>query len=193
MNIEVSKTNDLENIMDYIEYKELDRKDIKQNLLENFDRYQEIKQFYKNENGKWVLKEHEFIGNWDKNRYEEVNNFIKNTINKNGYVFGAYDNRKLIGFAVLLNETFGSKNQYIELKFIHVSNKYRHKGIGKILFNHCIKKAKEIGIEKIYISTNTAEESQRFYLKIGCIDAMEINTKLAEKEPYDRQMEYIVE
>jgi N-acetylglutamate synthase-like GNAT family acetyltransferase len=179
--------------MENIQYKELDNSDIKQNLLSSFDRYQEIKQYYKNENGNWVLKDHEFIGNWDKNRYDEVNDLIKNTINRNGYVFGAYDNGKLIGFAVLLNEIFGSKNQYIELKFIHVSNGYRHKGIGKILFNFCINKAKEIGINKIYISTNTAEESQRFYLNIGCKDAMEINKKLAENEPYDRQMEYIVE
>ena len=73
---------------------------------------------------------------------------------------------------------------------IHVSNSYRHKGIGKKLFDFCVEKARDIGISKIYISANTAEESQRFYLGIGCKDAMEINKKLAEDEPYDRQMEY---
>ena len=177
--------------MENFELKELEINDIKQNLLENFDRYQEIKQYYRNEDGNWIIKDHEFVGNWDKNRYEEVNNFIVKIINeRNGNVFGAYDNEKLIGFAVLLNEKFGSKKQYVELKFIHVSNGYRHKGIGKKLFDFCVKKARDIGINKIYISANTAEESQRFYLGIGCKDAMEINKKLAEDEPYDRQMEY---
>ena len=97
--------------MENLELKELGFNDIKQNLLENFDRYQEIKQYYRNEDGNWIIKDHEFVGNWDKNRYEEVNNFIVNIISKkNGNVFGAYDNGKLIGFAVLLNERFGSKN-----------------------------------------------------------------------------------
>ena len=179
--------------MESIQYKELDKSDIKQNLLEDFDRYQEIKQYYKKENGNWILKDHVFFGNWNKERYEEVNDIMKNTIiNKSGSVFGAFDGKKLIGFAVLGHKTFGTKNQYIELKFIHVSNGYRHKGIGKELFKYCIEKAKEIKIKKIYISTNTAEESQRFYINIGCKDAIEINKNLVEKEPYDRQMEYEV-
>ena len=131
--------------MESIQYKELDKSDIKQNLLEDFDRYQEIKQYYKKENGNWILKDHVFFGNWNKERYEEVNDIMKNTIiNKSGSVFGAFDGKKLIGFAVLGHKTFGTKNQYIELKFIHVSNGYRHKGIGKELFKYCIEKAKEI-------------------------------------------------
>jgi N-acetylglutamate synthase-like GNAT family acetyltransferase len=89
-----------------------------------------------------------------------------------------------------LNKKFGERNQYIQLENFHVSFGYRHKGIGKRLFGLCVEKAKEIGIEKLYISANTSEETQRFYLSIGCKDAVEINKKLAEEEPYDRQMEY---
>jgi N-acetylglutamate synthase-like GNAT family acetyltransferase len=89
-----------------------------------------------------------------------------------------------------LNNKFGTKKQYIQLENLHVSFNYRHRGIGKKLFELCIEKTKKIGIGKIYISANTSEETQKFYLSIGCKDAMEINRKLAEEEPYDRQMEY---
>jgi N-acetylglutamate synthase-like GNAT family acetyltransferase len=92
-----------------------------------------------------------------------------------------------------MNEKIGSSGQYIQLKFLHVSNGYRHKGIGKVLFNLCVERVKRIGIKKMYISANDSEATQRFYLGIGCKDAEEINQKLLEEEPYDRQMEYIVE
>lgn len=53
-------------------------------------------------------------------------------------------------------------------------------------------KARIMGAQKLYISTHSLEESQLFYTKVGCIDAVEINKKLAEYEPYDRQMEYVL-
>ena len=46
---------------------------------------------------------------------------------------------------------------------MQVSYGYKHKGIGKKLFEMCIKKSKDIGIEKMYISANSSEEMQKFY------------------------------
>jgi N-acetylglutamate synthase-like GNAT family acetyltransferase len=178
--------------MENVEFKELSPYDVNNNLLDNFNRYQEVKKCYVKNNGEWIVKSNEYIENWDQNKKHDVINNFSNTIKEGGFVIGAYDNNKLIGFSVLLNKIFG-KNKYIELKYIHVSFGYRNKGIGKILFELCIRKAKDIGIKRIYISANSSEETQRFYLGIGCIDALEINKKAAEDEPYDRQMEYIIE
>jgi N-acetylglutamate synthase-like GNAT family acetyltransferase len=177
-------------IVENIEYKELKIYDINNNLLDYYNRYQKVKRCYRNENGKWIIKEIEYIEDWNKNKKEYKTKEFSEIINNGGYVFGAYENNKLIGFARLLNKKFGNRKQYIQLENMHVSFGYRNKGIGKKLFNLCIKKAEEIGIEKIYISANTSEETQMFYLNIGCIDAEEINKELMEKEPYDRQMEY---
>jgi N-acetylglutamate synthase-like GNAT family acetyltransferase len=176
--------------MENVEFKELKIDNINKNMLDDFNRYQEIKRCYRKENGNWVIKDNEFIENWDKTTMEGKIKYFENTINNGGYIFGAYENKKLIGFAVLINERFGTKKQYIQLDDLHVSFGYRHKGIGRKLFELCIKKAEGIGIEKIYISANTSEETQEFYLSIGCKDAVEINKKQVEKEPYDRQMEY---
>ena len=179
--------------MENIEFKEIEIGDVNRDLLDKFNRYQEVKRCYRNENKKWIIKNIEYIENWDKNKLEnKIINFSNIITSNSGYIFGAYEDEKLIGFAVLMNKRFGKRNQYIQLENLHVSFGYRHKGIGKRLFGLCVGKTKEIGIEKLYISANTSEETQRFYLSIGCEDAMEINKRLAEEEPYDRQMEYKV-
>jgi N-acetylglutamate synthase-like GNAT family acetyltransferase len=176
--------------MENIIFKELKLVDINNNILDNYNRYQEVKKCYRNENGKWILKDIGYIENWDKDKIQDKIRHFSDCIKNGDFIFVAYENEKLIGFAILLNKKFGNRKQYIQLDNMHISFGYRNKGIGKKLFKLCIEKAKIIGIEKIYISANTSEETQKYYLSIGCKDAEEINKELAEKEPFDRQMEY---
>ena len=179
--------------MKNIKILELSSSDINEHLLDYFNRYQEVKKYWIKKNENWILIEKEYIEDWDKNKKDKRVKYFFDILTQNlGFVFGAYENNKLIGFSVLLNKKFGTNEQYIQLKYLHVSYGYRHNGIGKKLFELCVKKAKKIRSEKIYISTNDSEETQRFYFAIGCKDAMEINKELLEEEPYDRQMEYII-
>jgi N-acetylglutamate synthase-like GNAT family acetyltransferase len=177
--------------MENIEFKELGIGDINNNILDHYNRYQEVKRCYRKEEGNWIIKDIEFIEDWDEDKKEVVvKNFLQ-TINDSGSVFGAYDsNNKLLGFAILYNKIFGNRKQYIQLDSMQVSNEYRRKGIGRKLFELCIQKTKDMGIEKMYISTNSSVETQGFYLSIGCKDAEEIDKELFEKEPFDRHMEY---
>ena len=177
--------------MENIIYRELNVKDIKSNLLDNFNRYQEIKRCYRFENGSWIIKDNAYEENWDKNRKDNKTIKFKNILDAGfGYIFGAFDNNALIGYAVLFNKTFGSKRQYIQLFSLQVSFGYRNRGIGKKLFGFCIEKAKSNNVKKLYISANSSEETIKFYFSIGCKDAIEINKEQAEEEPFDRQMEY---
>ena len=179
--------------MDDIILRELSLNDIKDNLLDKFNRYQEVKKRWENKNGNWTLIDGRYIEDWDAEKKAARTKFFAELLKgKDGNIFGAYENDYLIGFAVLTNGKFGSKNQYIQLKYMHVSFGHRHKGIGKKLFEQCIEKARETGAEKIYISANDSEDTQRFYLGVGCKDAMEIDAESAEKEPLDRQMEYVI-
>jgi N-acetylglutamate synthase-like GNAT family acetyltransferase len=180
-------------LIDKIEFKELSSTDINKNLLDKFNRYQKVTRHWQKVNEEWVLIDGEYVDDWDKEKKDNRIKYFSEIIDKgNGNIFVAMENQFIIGFAVLLNERFGVKEQYIQLKYLHVSLEYRHKGIGKRLFQFCIKKSKEIGVEKIYISANDSEETQKFYLGIGCKDAFEINQRMVDEEPYDRQMEYIV-
>jgi predicted N-acetyltransferase YhbS len=191
-----------------IEIRELSTDDLNDSLLKHYDRYQEIRRFWIFENDRWVLMDRDFLEDWHSERKrdlyfiedwndEERKKIIKidfvDSIENGGCVFGAFDEKNhLVAFANMPGGRFGSNKQYIQLKQLHVSREYRNRGIGKSLFKLCAERAKSLGTEKIYISSNFSEETQGFYKGVGCVDAEEINTYLAEKEPYDRQLEYAV-
>lgn len=104
--------------------------------------------------------------------------------------FGAWEDGKLAGFALLAKERFGSAAQYVDLAEFYVSRPYRRRGIGEKLFALVCRGARELGAEKLYISAHSAKESMAAYRKYGCVEAEEIYWPLAKKEPCDVQMEY---
>ena len=174
--------------------RELVKADLVPNLLEHFNRYQEVVNIYRIIDGDKLLVENPFMENWDNHlKAEIVNEDFTNCINSGGVVFGAFYNDNLIAFASILHNYFGSEKQYVQLMQLHVSNEYRNLGLGKQLFVVCVKKAKEWGAKKLYISGHSAEESQQFYKAVGCVDAKEINDKIAAHEPFDIQLEYKIE
>ncbi|MCD4712627.1 MAG: GNAT family N-acetyltransferase, partial [Clostridiales bacterium] len=107
-------------------------------------------------------------------------------------VFGAFEENRLVGFASVENEYFGSKNEYLQLSSIHITNGSRGSGIGKKLFQLACESAKKSGAKKLYISAHSSKESKAFYDALGCVEAVEYNEKLVEMEPYDCQMEYLL-
>jgi len=177
--------------MENIEIKELKIEDIKNDFLIDFNRYQEVKDYYIKYNENWIIvnNENKYTITWDKKYKEHKTENIIKIIRENGFTIGAYENKQLIGFACLLNEVFGTEKQYIELKYIYISYGYRNKGIGKKLFLLCVEKAKEIGIKKIYIRAGKSLETQKFYLNNGCKDAIEVKEEYKNNED-ERQMEY---
>ena len=179
-------------MIENINFKDLENSDINLNLLNKFNRFQKIDQYYKNEDDKWVLKNTDYSLNWGEYKIKEIISVFINALNNDGYVIGAYDNEKLIGFAVLTIEKFETNEEYMELKYIHVSLEYRHKGIGKQLFKICTERACKKNVKKIRVLANDPEETQRFFLGIGFNDIKEINKKDIVKYPNQREMEYAI-
>ncbi len=89
------------------------------------------------------------------NHYES----LKQTITNGGYAIGAYHETKLIGFATLNSEVFGSKFKYVLLDQLFISLPYRNKSIGKKLFFNCVNQAKSWQVDKIYICAGSAEDT----------------------------------
>jgi N-acetylglutamate synthase-like GNAT family acetyltransferase len=176
--------------MQSISYKELKINEINTELFSSFNRYQEVKKCWRRENGEWILKEVPFIEQWGSEEYEILIKCLQHTIRTGGTVFGAFHNNVLVGFASVENEFFGSKKEYLEMSCIHTSYESRGMGIGRSLFSLVCNKAKEMGAQKLYISTHSSQESQAFYKAIGCVEAVEYNSKLVAKEPCDCQLEY---
>lgn len=174
--------------------RELTLADLHPDLLQSFNRYQEIKRCWRKEAGAWILKDSPFVEQWDANLKKEIVSVdFTNCLASGGCVWGVFNPANTcIAFASLLSELFGSEQQYLQLMQLHVSYEYRNLGIGKELFQLCSQKARQLGARKLYISAHSSEESQHFYKRAGCVDAEEINERLAEYEPYDRQMEFVL-
>ena len=66
----------------------------------------------------------------------------------------------------------------------------RRSGIGRTLFQMAAEWARTQGAAKLYISSHSAIETQRFYRSLGCVDAAQPQQKHVEAEPFDCQLEY---
>ena len=115
---------------------------------------------------------------------------LANCIDQGGVAIGAFSDNDIIGFASIQNGLFGINGDYLQLEMLHVSYEYRNKGIGKSLFHIICAEAKTFGARKLYISAHPSAETQAFYKAIGCIEAVEINKKLFDEEPFDCHLEY---
>lgn len=60
-------------------------------------------------------------------------------------------------------------------------------------FYQACEEARRLGADKLYISAHSSKESQATYKALGCVHAKEINPKLAEEEPCDVQLEYVLD
>lgn len=176
--------------MTSIEIKELKLEELSPDLFSSFNRYQKVTKCWRKNQDGWVLKDIAFTENWDVAEYIQLVQYLRNTFETGGAVFGAFESHVLIGFASLENELFGSRWKYLQLSSLHVSYEKRNMGIGRSLFALSVETARKMGAEKLYISAHSSEETQRFYQSLGCVEAMELSEKLTADEPFDCQMEY---
>ena len=161
-------------------------------LFSDFHRHQVVTKCHRKIDGKWVIIDNPFVEDWGEKEFEFLVKCLKNTARTGGAVIGAFDGSKLAGIASAENTFFGSREQYLELSCIHVTEELRGSGIGKALFRLICEWAKEKGAEKIYISAHSSVESQSFYRAMGCTEAEEYSPVHVEKEPCDCQLEYVL-
>ena len=164
--------------------------DLHEAALKGFNRYQVTNRVRYKENNLYLYKDDYFIDHWDEHKKQQVIQSLQKCIYAGGIVAGAFMNDEIIGFASVEGEFFGRKREYLELSYIHISNEYRKRGIGKLLFTLCCEKAKAKGAGMLYISAHPAVETQQFYMTMGCVLAVEVNREIYEREPLDIQLEF---
>ncbi len=176
-----------------VEYRILTCNEIEKELFKDFNRRQVVNDCWRRVNGEWVIKSDPFIDDWSGEDYEFLVKCLKNTVNTGGLVLGAFCGGALKGFVSVESEIFGGENRYMDLTSIHVSEDKRGQGIGKALFAAAKEFASSKGAKKLYISAHSAVESQAFYKKMGCTEAKEYNKVHVETEPFDCQLECVLE
>lgn len=113
-----------------IKYKLLSEKDLTKELLDHFNRFQEVKNVWRIIDNKKALIEHPFVEQWSS---EEKSNLITGHfteyIKNGGCVFAAFYENHVIAFVSLPYDFFGSSNQYVDLAELYTSFEFRGLGI----------------------------------------------------------------
>lgn len=172
-----------------MEYRSLREDEICRELFAGFIRRQVVTKCWRRENGEWVIRDDPFIDDWTEGEYQILVRCLRNTVSTGGFVFAAFCDGVLKGFASVESALFGEEQGYLDLSCIHVSEDMRGQGIGKELFLAAKDWARAHGGRKLYISAHSAVESQAFYRAMGCVEAEKYHQGHVEAEPYDCQLE----
>lgn len=175
-----------------IQYRTINVDEINRALFQDFIRRQIVTDCWRREKGQWVVKSDPFTDDWSEEDYRTLIACLENTSRTGGFVYGAFRDGSLKGFASVEPELFGGALKYLDLSCIHVSQDMRGQGIGKNLFRAAMDWARKKGARRLYISAHSAVESQAFYRAMGCVEAQVYNQKHVEEEPYDCQLECLL-
>ena len=158
--------------------------------MDVFVRHQAVAECWRRICGDWKLVTNVYEENWSQAQCREIAEDVVHHINLDQTGFGAFDGKRIIGFATVSNRVFGAAARYVQLVCFQISEEYRRHGIGRKLFSLACEEARRLGADKMYISAHSSKESQAAYRALGCTLAEEVNEELAAAEPFDVQMEY---
>lgn len=175
-----------------IQYRKIEPDEINRALFKDFIRRQVVTGCWRHEAGAWVIKDDPFIDDWSEEDYRVLIDCLRRTLLEGGFVFGAFSDGCLKGFAAVTSGLFGGENRYLDLASIHVSEDMRGQGAGKALFLAAKDWARQNGAKKLYISAHSAVESQAFYKAMGCVEAAWYHQGHVAEEPYDCQLECVL-
>ncbi len=176
--------------MNKIKYKKVSYQKLNDHFLNGYIRYQETNEVYYIDHLEMKTKENQFREDWDQETLIEVSRKLKQSVKKGSVLYAAYDQKQIVGFALLDTEIFFE--EYMNVPYIHSSRGYRGYGIGSYLFYLVAQEAYKRKAKRLYISTHPATETQMFYLARGCKPTHNINSKLFALEPKDIHHEYII-
>ena len=155
------------------------------------DRREVIHNVYYFEHGKLVLKpEHYDMRGWPPGEPETYAPTLYDCFDRGGTFYGAFEDSRLVGVAVLESKFIGKRRDQLQLTFLHVSYSYRKTGLGRRLFEKAVEKARAMRARRLYISATPSENTVNFYLHLGCVIAEQVDPELFTLEPEDIHLEY---
>ena len=171
--------------------RELEREEVEQ--IWTIDRSEVIDNVYYLRDGELVLeREHYDVQGWPPGESEQYTPILYDCFDRGGTFYGAFENSELIGVAVLESKFIGRDRDQLQLKFLHISRSYRKRGLGRILFEKAVEKAREVSARRLYISATPSENTVDFYMHLGCVVTREVDQELFELEPEDIHLEYTI-
>ena len=133
--------------------------------------------------------EHHDLQGWPPGEAEKYTPILEACHDHGGWLYGLFDDQRLIGAAVLESHLIGRAGDQLQLSFLHVSNRYRHQGWGRHLFSLAQVEARRRGARSLYISATPSAGTIGFYLSLGCRVTAEPDPELFALEPDDIHLE----
>lgn len=170
-------------------FRELERHELER--VWTIDRREVIESVYYLEDGKLVLRpEYYNMQGWPPGAQELTDPILEDCFDRGGMFLGAFEEGALVGLAVLDNAFIGKDGDQLQLVFMHVSQDYRRRGLGRLLFEQAVDRARDLNARRLYVSATPSENTVNFYLRLGCVVADEVDAALFALEPDDIHMEY---
>lgn len=169
-----------------IEIKRLTADIFSEDMLDNYNRKHEVKKVWRKTDGEYVLVEQPYTEDWDLARKRSVARMI----GRPDYItYIAQQDGRVVGF-IGLKRTLVGKRMILDM--MHVSADLRGQGLGRKLFQMGIQEARQAGAEELYISACSSEETIAFYRAMGAELTDRPIPEIAEDEPFDLQMTYVI-
>ena len=170
-------------------FRELRKEEIGQ--VWSIDRTEVIDQVYYHENGQLVLKtEHYDMKGWPPGEPESYGPRLVDCFDHRGTFYGAFDDGKLVGVAVMESRFIGREGDQLQLKFLHIGRSHRKTGLGRTLFDMAVARARELGARRLYVSATPSRNTVDCYLHLGCHVTDDLDPALFELEPDDIHLEF---
>jgi len=166
-----------------IEIKQADRNNFCESSMDSFDRFQEVQNVWRLENGRLVLKFQPFTETWSPERRRKKAGEI---LSGKFITFCAFEKDAVVG-EIMLNPELNENRLIIDS--FHVSRAYRRRGIGRRLIETVAEYARGCGASALYASCCSAEETIDFYRAMGFRLSERPIPSRVEDEPFDIQME----
>jgi predicted N-acetyltransferase YhbS len=172
-----------------IEYRLLQAAEIER--VDEIDRSEVIDGRYRLRNAALVLDEdhHFVVRGWQPASLDANKHRMRECLARGGAGWGAFAGERLVGIAVLDGRRIGSALDALDMYFLHVSDGYRGRGIGRELVRFVRQRAREMGALRLYVSAAQTRNTVTFYQGVGFGLASEVDAKLYELEPDDIHMD----
>ena len=162
-------------------------------LVWTIDRSEVIDHIYYHRDGALVLEpEHYDVRGWQPGQAEAFTPHLLDCYDRGGTFWGAFEGGRLVGAAVLESAFIGREKDQLQLMFLHVGRSHRQRGLGRLLFETAVDKARSLGARRLYVSATPSQNTVEFDLRRGCVVTQEVDARLFELEPEDIHLEYAI-
>lgn len=158
--------------------------------FEEIDRSETITHIWYIRDGQMVLEEERWdMTGWPSDDLPGIREHLRSCMVEGGASWGAFDGDRLVGISTLDGRRYGERGDVLDLYFLHVSNLYRHQGIGRALLELAKARARELGAKRLFVSGLPSINTIRFYRAVGFDLVQEADPRLIEREPEDIHMD----